>query len=112
MPPNRDIAMVTRLSLPLFLALIASSQALGAEWHSIELQALHGRGFHEPFNPDRVAKRTLTLSHAAQLRLDVGDLLDHPGRLYLGVEYQYWRNKFGMNGLSERLPQALLVWRF
>lgn len=47
-----------------------------------------------------------------QLRLDVGDLYGYGNHLYLGVEYQYWHNKFGIKGLHESLPQALLVWKF
>jgi len=47
-----------------------------------------------------------------QLRLDVGDLFGHPNKVYAGVEYQYWHNKFGASGLNEHLPQALVVWGF
>lgn len=47
-----------------------------------------------------------------QLRLDVGDLYGYGDHLYLGVEYQYWHNKFGIKGLHESLPQALVVWKF
>ncbi|TAN46960.1 MAG: ion channel protein Tsx [Methylococcaceae bacterium] len=47
-----------------------------------------------------------------QLRLDLGGIWHHPGKLYVGIEYQYWRNKFGIKGLNESLPQALLVWSF
>lgn len=47
-----------------------------------------------------------------QLRVDVGDWFGHPGRVHAGIEYQYWRNKYGIQGLHENLPQALLVWGF
>ncbi|BBL72735.1 membrane protein [Methylogaea oryzae] len=47
-----------------------------------------------------------------QLRLDVGDQWGHPDKLYVGIEYQYWHNKYGIKGLSESLPQALIVWKF
>ncbi|WP_300545570.1 outer membrane protein OmpK [Maricaulis sp.] len=30
--------------------------------------------------------------------------------LYLGVEYQYWRNKFGVPGVDERVAQLQLKW--
>lgn len=47
-----------------------------------------------------------------QLRLDLGSVWHYPDHVYLGIEYQYWHNKFGIKGLDESLPQALLLWKF
>lgn len=47
-----------------------------------------------------------------QLRLDAGALWGSPGRFHVGVEYQFWRNKFGIEGLNERFPQLLFTWGF
>jgi len=47
-----------------------------------------------------------------QLRFDIGKPLGHKGQLYAGIEYQYWRNKFGNNGVNESHPQLLLLWTF
>lgn len=47
-----------------------------------------------------------------QLRLDVGDFFGNTDHLFLGIEYQYWHNKYGIKGLHDNVPQALLVWRF
>ncbi len=47
-----------------------------------------------------------------QLRLDVGEFFGSVNHFYLGIEYQYWNNKYGIKGLQESLPQALLVWKF
>ncbi len=47
-----------------------------------------------------------------QLRLDVGDLWGDSNHLFVGVEYQYFYNKYGIKGLSESLPQALILWKF
>ncbi len=47
-----------------------------------------------------------------QIRLDVGDFFGISNRLFAGIEYQYWNNKYGVKGLHESLPQALLVWKF
>ena len=47
-----------------------------------------------------------------QLRLDIGDFFNNSDHLYLGIEYQYWHNKYGIKGLHDRVPQALLLWRF
>jgi hypothetical protein len=30
----------------------------------------------------------------------------------VGIEWQYWRSKFGISGLNESFPQALLFWKF
>lgn len=48
-----------------------------------------------------------------QLTVDMGKLLGmNPGKLYAGTEFQYWNNKFGIEGLDEHFPQALLIYRF
>lgn len=47
-----------------------------------------------------------------QLRLDVGDLWGESNHFYVGVEYQYFHNKYGIKGLNESLPQALIVLKF
>ena len=47
-----------------------------------------------------------------QLRLDLGDLWGNSHHLYLGIEYQYWHNKYGIKGLHDNVPQALLLWKF
>jgi len=58
---------------------------------------------------DYTARQALT---QPQLRLDVGDLFGNSNHLYLGIEYQYWHNKYGIKGLHETVPQALLLWKF
>lgn len=47
---------------------------------------------------------------APRLLLDVGKLWGSPGTLQAGVEYQVWRNKFGLDGIDEDVPQAMLKW--
>lgn len=47
-----------------------------------------------------------------QLRFDIGKPLGRKGQLYAGIEYQYWRNKFGNAGVNESHPQVLLSWKF
>lgn len=47
-----------------------------------------------------------------QLRLDVGDFYGYTNHFFVGIEYQYWHNKYGIRGLHESLPQALLLWKF
>lgn len=48
-----------------------------------------------------------------QLRFDVGQLVS--GRrdaVYVGTEYQYWRNKYGIDGLNESFPNLMMLVKF
>jgi nucleoside-specific outer membrane channel protein Tsx len=45
-----------------------------------------------------------------RLLWDIGALHDQPGRLYLGIERQYWHNKFGVDGVTENVTQLQLKW--
>lgn len=37
--------------------------------------------------------------------IDLGKYLDKAGMLSVGVEYRYWKNKYGIPGLDESVPQ-------
>ncbi|WP_300529845.1 hypothetical protein [Maricaulis sp.] len=41
---------------------------------------------------------------------DAGAVYDRPGRIFLGVEWQYWNNKFGVDGVTENVAQLQLKW--
>lgn len=47
-----------------------------------------------------------------QLRLDIGDIWGDENHLFIGIEYQYWHNKYGIKGLHDNVPQALMLWKF
>lgn len=47
---------------------------------------------------------------APRLLLDVGKLWGAPGSLQAGVEYQIWRNKFGIKNIDEDVAQAMVKW--
>jgi len=48
-----------------------------------------------------------------QFRWDLGKALyAQPNQLFVGIEYQYWRNKLGDRNTTESRPQVLAVWRF
>ncbi len=48
-----------------------------------------------------------------QFRWDAGKAFyGKPNQLFLGIEYQYWRNKLGDDRTTENRPQFLAVWRF
>ena len=45
--------------------------------------------------------------------LDAGDLMGYdPDTLMVGLEYQYWHNKFGIDGVTESVPQLQVKWVF
>ncbi|PCJ16245.1 MAG: nucleoside-binding protein [Gammaproteobacteria bacterium] len=47
-----------------------------------------------------------------QFRYDLGkQLFDTKDQLYVGIEYQYWRNKLGDNDTDESAVQWLVVWQ-
>ena len=39
-----------------------------------------------------------------------GDTRGDPGRLYLGVEFEFWHNTYGISGLKGKVLLPLLVW--
>jgi len=45
-----------------------------------------------------------------RLLLDIGKFFDAPGTLQAGIEYQMWRNKFGIDGVDEDVAQAMVKW--
>lgn len=45
-----------------------------------------------------------------RLLLDIGHFFGAPGQLQGGVEYQIWRNKFGVKDVDENVPQFMLKW--
>jgi nucleoside-specific outer membrane channel protein Tsx len=47
---------------------------------------------------------------APRLLLDVGKFFGAPGTLQAGVEYQIWRNKFGIDGIDEDVAQLMVKW--
>lgn len=45
--------------------------------------------------------------------MDIGHATGHQeGRLFAGIEWQYWHNKFGIDGITESAPQLQLKWVF
>jgi nucleoside-specific outer membrane channel protein Tsx len=46
------------------------------------------------------------------IKLDLGNFNSKPNRLFAGVEWSYWRNKYGISGLNQTAPQAVVMWVF
>lgn len=49
---------------------------------------------------------------APRLWLDTGALWGAPNKFFTGVEYQYWDNKYGSDGIDEGVPQISAKWTF
>ena len=48
-----------------------------------------------------------------QVRMDLGEALgNEPGNFFVGVEYQYWKNKYGVKDKNESMLQLQTVWNF
>lgn len=45
-----------------------------------------------------------------RLLFDAGKAWGSPGVLQVGIEYQLWRNKFGIDGMDEDAPQIMAKW--
>lgn len=49
----------------------------------------------------------------SQLKYDIGQ---HMGiekkKFYAGIEYVYWKNKFGIDGITEKNPNLMVKWHF
>lgn len=63
--------------------------------------------FDYAFGMDHVEDNIIT---APRLLLDVGKLWSAEGVLQAGIEYQIWRNKFGLDGIDEDVPQLMVKW--
>jgi nucleoside-specific outer membrane channel protein Tsx len=48
-----------------------------------------------------------------QLRFDLGEALGNDaGNFFVGIEYQYWKNKLGVKDQNESTVQLQTVWNF
>ena len=47
-----------------------------------------------------------------QLLIDVGHYWQHDNQFYAGIEYSYWYNKFGLDGVIESVPQVMFLLPF
>ena len=48
-----------------------------------------------------------------QVRMDLGEALgNEAGNFFVGIEYQYWKNKLGKKDQNESTVQLQTVWNF
>lgn len=52
------------------------------------------------------------LNWTSQWKWNVGKLINPDTRLYLGIEYSYWINKFGIKNVDEKNVSALVKYHF
>ncbi len=57
-------------------------------------------------------KRENQILTQPQILIDAGHFWNTADKLFIGIEYQYWKNKFGIRAIDESLPQAVLIWEF
>jgi len=85
---------------------------LGSTSWSIEghLEYIDGRKQTNNFGSIELASWVL---FQPQIRLDLGEAMGNKaGKLFVGIEYQYWKNKLGEKGTDDNTAQFLAVWRF
>ncbi len=70
---------------------------------------LRFRGFLDYISAEGTGASETVLTHP-QLLMDASHFWGKPGQLYLGLEFIYWYNKFGIKGVTESVPQAMLLW--
>lgn len=63
--------------------------------------------FDYAFDQDHAEDNIIT---APRLLLDLGKTWGAEGVLQAGIEYQIWRNKFGIDGIDEDVPQFMVKW--
>ena len=61
-----------------------------------------------PSNDDNSTSTNFT----SQLKYNIADLLNMKTKLYVGVEYVYWQNKFGIDGIDEKNMNMLIKYHF
>ncbi|NOQ81080.1 MAG: hypothetical protein GQ548_00970 [Methylophaga sp.] len=69
------------------------------------------KGYAE-WQSDKATGGSSSLLTQPQLLLDVGQLFGQNNKIYAGIEYHYWHNKFGIKGLTEKVPQAMMMINF
>jgi len=52
------------------------------------------------------------MNFTSQLKYNLASLLDLDTKLYVGVEYVHWNNKFGIKGVDERNVNLLVKYHF
>ena len=66
-----------------------------------------------PDGPVSCAKTENSLNFTPQLKMDLGSMFGYEAKkLWVGVEWVMWNNKFGVDGWNENNPNVLVKWHF
>lgn len=66
------------------------------------------RGFLD-YVSSRATGRDYFLLAQPQILLDLSSVIGTQDKVYVGIEYWYWRHKFGINGVNEQSLQAMVL---
>lgn len=69
-------------------------------------------GFLDYALEEKDLSKTENIVSSPRLMMDAGTLWGSPKQLYVGMEYSYWKNKYGVQGVNENVPQAAIKWTF
>ena len=68
----------------------------------------HATGYTVGHNFEAATQTNIT----SQLKYDIAPHIGYDNKFYLGVEYVYWNNKFGIDGVDERNVNLLAKFHF
>jgi len=52
------------------------------------------------------------MNFTSQLKYNLGGMLGTKSPVYIGIEYAFWNNKYGISGIDERSTSLLFKWHF
>ena len=67
-------------------------------------EVTHGAGIDEdvPKNDFTFQNTSADVRTQPRLALDLSAFWETPGRVFVGVDYLYWHNKYGIDGLTDK----------
>lgn len=69
-------------------------------------------GFLDYATAEKEVGKVANIVASPRLTLDVGAFFGAPKQISAGIEYSYWKNKYGSDGIDEGVPQATVKWTF
>ncbi len=56
--------------------------------------------------------KSKSMNMTSQLKYNIGPALNLKSKLFVGIEYVFWQNKFGIDGVDERNANLLVKYHF
>ncbi|MDP7593714.1 MAG: nucleoside-binding protein [Litorilituus sp.] len=91
-----------------------SSEQLTLVW-GVPLGPIHFSGFMDyatGVNNTAFGDTENQMNFTSQFKYNIASMLDLDTKLYVGVEYVHWNNKFGIEGIDERNVNLLVKYHF